>query len=189
MQTDQSSPFKTLTSKKIVETKWLKLFEDEIIHPNGEPGIYTFVDAIPGIIVIAEENGQIYFIKEYKYPIKQWIWNLVTGGINEGDDPLQRAKDELYEETGLKAYSWKNLGKSFMAPGIASTYQFVYLAQDLELNENTHRGEGDEAISTIKKFSIPETKELIQNGELENGLALSALMRYFVYLEKESPNK
>lgn len=166
------SSWKTLESNIVYENKWIRLIEDKVIRPDGSEGIYAYMDAIPGIVVIAEDNGEIFFINEYKYPIKKYIWNLVTGGLGREEDPLMRAKSELYEEMGIKAENWTE---------IESTYNHVFLARDLVVNEEHALGEGDEIIAEIKKISIQVIHEMIKNGEIENGLVLGALMQYFVY--------
>jgi len=180
------SSWKTLESNIVYENKWIRLIEDKVIRPDGSEGIYAYMDAIPGIVVIAEDNGEIFFINEYKYPIKKYIWNLVTGGLGREEDPLIRAKSELYEEMGIKAENWTDLGNFYTAPEIESTYNHVFLARDLVVNEEHALGEGDEIIAEIKKISIQGIHEMIENGEIDNGLVLGVLMQYFVYT-KQSP--
>jgi len=110
-----TSPWKTLSSKIVYESKWMRLFEDKVIHLDGTNGIYSYLNAIPGIIVIAEKDGKYLMINEYKYPAKQWIWNFITGGYHEGEDPLVRAKQELLEETGYSAKTG-HISGSFTSP-------------------------------------------------------------------------
>jgi len=178
------SPWKTLTSDIIYENKWIRIIEDQIIHPDGQSGIYAYMDAIPGIVVIVEDEEGIYFINEYKYPLKKWIWNLVTGGLGRSENPLQRAKSEVYEEMGIKAEKWIEIGKFYFAPAIETTYNHVFLAQNLTVGNDHKLGLGDEAIRELKKFSVTEIRRMIKNGEIESGLVLGALMQYFVYTKQ-----
>ncbi len=157
----------------------MKFIEDKIIHPDGADGIYSYLNAIPGIIVIAQKDGRLLMINEYKYPLKQWIWNLITGGYQQGEDPLVRAKQELIEETGYSAKSWKHLGKFYFAPAIETTYNHCYLATDLILENKENLGEGDEAIREMKWFEIEEIMKMINSGEIVSGLVLGILMQYF----------
>lgn len=176
----KSSPWETRSSRIVYESKWMKLIEDKIVHPDGSDGIYSYLNAIPGIIVIAKKDRKLLMINEYKYPLKQWIWNFVTGGYQEGEDPEVRAKTELLEETGYSAKNWKHLGKFYFAPAIETTYNHCYLATDLVLESTEKLGEGDEAIREIKWFEIKEIVNMINSGEIVSGLVLGILMQYFV---------
>lgn len=177
---NNGSPWKTLSLRIVYESKWMKLIEDKIIHPDRSDGIYSYLNAIPGIIVMAEDDGKFLMINEYKYPLKQWIWNFVTGGYQEGEDPGVRAKTELLEETGYSAKNWKHLGKFYFAPAIETTYNHCYLATDLVLENTEKLGEGDEAIREIKWFEIGEIMKMIHSGEIVSGLVLGILMQYYV---------
>lgn len=167
----------------------MRFIRDETIQPNGEKGEYTYLDAIPGVVVLAVEDDAIYMIREYKYPIHKWIWNLFTGGINPKEDPLEVAKKELYEEGKISANKWKNLGIFYFAPGIESTYNHIFLATDLEINKFEINGTGNEAIIKIKKIPYEKVKAMINNDEIETGLVLGTLMKYFVFLENNTQSQ
>ena len=175
----RKSPWKTINSSVIYENKWMKFIKNDVIHPNGAKGEYTVLDAIPGVVILALEDDSIFFIKEFKYPINKWIWNTFTGGIHEGESALDVAKNELREEGNIIANKWADLGHFYTAPGIELTDNFVFLATDLERGDFQKDGEGDEAIEQIQKFRFDEIKEMIKNGEIENGLTLAALMLFF----------
>ena len=178
------SPWQTIKSEIVYSNKWMKLIENDVIHPNGTNGEYTYLDAIPGVVVIAYEDNSIFLIREFKYPIDKWIWTLITGGIDEGQNPLDVAKNELKEEANIIANKWLDLGNFYTAPGIEITDNYTYLATELSVGEFHTDGEGNEAINRIQKFNLDEIKNMITRGDIENGLALAALMKFFNYLEK-----
>lgn len=177
------SPWKTLSTEEVFKNKWMKLIRNEVIHPNGTKGEYTYLNAIPGVVVIAYQDDSIYFIREFKYPIDKWIWNLFTGGIHQGEDPLEIAKEELLNEGNITARKWIDLGSFFFAPAIETTYNHVYLATNLTIDVFKPNGEGDEAIQEIKKVPLFDVKEMINLGKIESGLVLGALMKFFTYNE------
>lgn len=183
------SPWKTLSTEEVFNNKWMKLIKNEVIHPNGIKGEYTYLEAIPGIVVLAYEDNSIYFIREFKYPIDKWIWNLFTGGLHEGEDSLKVAKEELYNEGKIIAEHWIDLGKFYFAPAIETTYNHVYIATNLKIGTFEPNGEGDEAIKEIKKVPFEEIKEMINSRKIESGLVLGALMKFFTYIEVTKLNK
>jgi ADP-ribose pyrophosphatase len=183
-----NSPWQTTKSDIVYANKWMRFIKNDVIHPNGVAGEYTFLDAIPGVVVIAIEDDSIYFIREFKYPIDKWIWNLFTGGIHEGQDPLTVAKDELFSEGKIRANKWVDLGVFFFAPAIETTYNHVFLATDLTIEKFEPDGEGDEAIKEMKKIPLNNIKKMIDQGKIESGLVLGALMKFFTYAENNKIN-
>lgn len=177
------SPWKTLNTEVVFSNKWMKLIRNDVIHPNGNKGEYTYMNAIPGVVIIAYEDNSIYLIQEYKYPIDKWIWNLITGGISDGLEPLNVAKDELREEANITANKWLSLGNFYTAPGIEITDNFTFLATELIVGDSQNNGEGDEAINQVRKVPMDEIKDMIMKGEIDNGIALAALMKFFTYIE------
>lgn len=178
------SPWKTISSNTVYKNPWIQVSEDKIIHPDGKEGIYGYMEAIPGVIVLVEDDKGIYFINEYKYPLKKWIWNLVTGGVGLDEDPLERAKIEILEEMGITATDWTRLGIFYSSPAVDSTKHYIFLARDLVVNENRTPGMGDEAIRAVKKLSLTEIYSMIKRGKIESGLVLGALMQYFSHTGK-----
>jgi ADP-ribose pyrophosphatase len=89
--------------KKVVhKNKWFSI-EKHILGGGQE---YFFLDKKPTVFIITEtEDKKIVLVKEYRYPIKQTIWQLPAGMVEDGNE-LSFAKKELLEETGLKARSW-----------------------------------------------------------------------------------
>jgi len=180
-----NSPWQTTKSDIVYANKWMKFVKNEVIHPNGAKGEYTYLDAIPGVVILAQEENSIYLIREFKYPINKWIWNLFTGGVNKGQEPLDVAKNELKEEGNIIANKWVELGHFYTAPGIEVTDNYVFLATGLVVGEFHKGGQGDEAIDQIQKIKYEEINLMIKNGEIENGLSLAALMMFFNYIKSD----
>jgi len=179
--------WKTLSSKIIYQNPWIKIHQDIVTRPDGEEGLYAYLEKPPGNFIIAmDDDSNVYLIKEYRYPIKKTILQLPAGVINKNSTNLFQAKKELFEETGIKAKTWKHLGKFYVGAGHETTICHTYLATNLDLSQlkTTHQ-EGDEAIQEILKVSLKELKKMISSGKLNCGISLSALSHLFVYLESQ----
>jgi len=110
--------WKKINSKIIYKNPWLQLREDLVIRPDGKRGVYSVVERLPVNFVIALDQKEcIFFIKEYRYPIKKTILQLPAGVTDKNKDFLSSAKKELLEETGIKAKRWKKLGGFYIGPG------------------------------------------------------------------------
>ena len=69
---NDANPFKTISSKELYENPWIRLVEDQILKPNGEPGIYGklhFNNYALGIVAVSE-NMDIWLVGQYRYVFK-----------------------------------------------------------------------------------------------------------------------
>jgi 8-oxo-dGTP pyrophosphatase MutT (NUDIX family) len=175
------NPWRTLKSKRIYENPWIKIQEDKVIQPGGQKGIYSFLIKPPGAFVIAHEDDSIYFLKQFRYVIKKWIYELPAGVI-VGKDNLANAKRELFEETGIKAKKWKLLGGYYCAPGHETTRDYAFLATNLDTSSIRIAQEGDESILSVEKIKISKLRKMLAAKKIECGISLAALSLFFNYL-------
>src|SRR3712207_4165057 len=106
------NPWKTVDSRTVYDNPWINVREDQVIRPDGAPGIYGVVHMKNQAIAVLpmDKDGSIYLVGQYRYTLNAYSWEIPEGGSPEGEDPLETAQRELLEETGLVAASWKLLG-------------------------------------------------------------------------------
>lgn len=177
------NPWTILSTKIVYQNPWMTVHEDKVIHPGGGEGIYGTIEAKDGVLLIPEdEDGSIYIMEAYRYPIKKWVWELCSGGIDEGDTPEECARKELQEELGLQADTIIKVGE--FGPSYGGTMndrQYVFVARGLHQVSAAH--EAGEAIRATKKISRDELFRQVRDGELEDGQTLACLLHYKIWLE------
>lgn len=173
--------WKKISSKIIYKNQWLQLREDIVIRPDGKKGKYSVLERPPVNFIIAlDQKGLIFFIKEYRYPIKKNVLQLPAGTTNKKESSLTSAKKELFEEVGLRAKNWDRIGKFYIGPGHENIYANVFLATKLDtskLGKSEHAK--NELILKVIKLPIVKIKQLIISGEIECGITLAALNVFF----------
>ncbi len=120
--------WKRIDRKLVYDNPWIKLWEDHVIRPDGNEGIYGFLEKIPGVFIVPydEKDNSIYFLEQFRYPINKTIYEFPAGVI-DNPELLSNAKRELLEETGLTAGKWEQLGEFYVAAGHETTKIHVFL--------------------------------------------------------------
>ena len=79
---------KTLSSTSIFDGKVVKLRKDEIALPNGNTSFREVIHHPGGACVLVENNGYIYFVRQFRYPYQKTLLEIPAGKLNEGENPL-----------------------------------------------------------------------------------------------------
>lgn len=174
MKKKTENPWKVLSTKKVYQSRFLKVFEDKVIDPQGNPSIHNLVspgDYIGGVSVVAlTHDNSIYLVRQYRYAYGGYTLELVGGGVEKGRLPLEVAKEELREEAGLLAGSWKKLLKIYPATEGGKNRVTLFLATNLtECSE----GKISENNMSVVKIPLIEAVDLVMKGKIP--LASSAL--------------
>src|SRR3954467_4898654 len=174
MRPDETkSPWKTITSKQVYDNPWIAVREDQVIRPDGEPGIYGVVhykNIAVGVLPI--EDDHVYLVGQYRYPLEQYSWEIPEGGCPEGEEPLRAAQRELREETGLEAKHWGMLGEAYPSNSVADEYAVWFLATDLVPGEQ--QPEGTEVIG-VRRVPLREAVAMAMDGRITDALSALAL--------------
>jgi 8-oxo-dGTP pyrophosphatase MutT (NUDIX family) len=178
---DTSNPWKTNGSKVVYENAWIHVREDSVIRPDKQPGIYGVVhykNKAMGVLPIDDE-GCTYLVGQYRYTLNFYSWEIPEGGSPEGEDPLEGAKRELLEETGLEAREWRLLCRSHLSNSVTDEEAILYLATNLR--QGRANPEGTEKLE-VKRVPFEEALDMVLRGEITDAMSVMAIQAYAVSL-------
>lgn len=170
------NPWKKLSSKVAYENPWISVFHEDVLNPNGNPGIYGrvhFKNLAIGIVPI-DENGMTWLVGQYRYPLNLYSWEIVEGGGKIGVDPEESARRELKEECGLLAGSLREIGRAHLSNSVSDELAILYVATELTQDEAEPE---DTEMLTVKKIALKEAFEWIEQGEITDSMSVIALQK------------
>lgn len=166
---------KQISTETIYKGKILTLEKDKVLCPSGNISTREVIRHQNSVAILAKVNNKFIFIKQFRYPYDEIIWEIPAGKIDNNEEPLLAAIRELEEETGYKANDLTYLGK--MYPTCAYTDEIIYLYYTDHLEKTKQNLDQNEVVQ-LYYLSNDEIDNMILNGEFKDAKILSALAIY-----------
>lgn len=177
---------KILKSEIIYQGKAFGVRRDELIEPTG---VRTMREVVthPGSVVVLPvlPDGQIVLVRQYRHATRQYLWELVAGRMERGEDPKKGARRELIEETGYRAKKLTVFLDFFPTPGFLEERMYLLLAEDVTPGEAAP--EEDEKIM-VAAYTRDQLEQMIRTGKLRDAKSIAGLLFYFSFLAKSGNN-
>jgi 8-oxo-dGTP pyrophosphatase MutT (NUDIX family) len=173
---DAPSPWTRLSRTLVYENAWIQLFHDEVLRPDGAPGVYGVMHPrthAVGVIAI-DDRDRVLLVGQYRYTIERYSWEIPEGGVPIGEDPLEGARRELAEETGYRASRWRELMRFSLSNSTTDETGALYVATDLTEGEAHPDGTEDLALRWVP---FDEAIGLVRSGDLFDSLTQIGLLR------------
>ncbi len=168
------SPFTTLSSAIVWSCPWYRVRQDEIVTPDGQPGVYNVVEKADAVwIVPVTTDGQIAMVYQYRYTVDEWCWEVPAGSLKGAQSVEEAATEELHEEVGGVAGELLYIGRFFLANGICNEVGHIFLATGVTLGKPAH--EAAEVMSVHLK-PIDEALRMARAGEITDGPTALAML-------------
>ena len=168
--------WKKLSSQTMYDNPWMTVYEDEVINPGGGRNQYGWVHFKNRAIAIVplDEDGNTWLVGQQRFTLDEYSWELPMGGGPLDESPLDAAKRELKEETGLTAERWTEIMKVHTSNSITDEEGFVFVAEGLTQGETEFEEMEDLA---IRKLSLADAVRLVNDGEITDAITIAALLR------------
>lgn len=168
------NPWKIIAQKTVYDNPWISVTEYDVINPSGGEGIYGkvhFKNLAIGIVAMDEE-GYIWLVGQFRFTLDAYSWEIPEGGGYPGTDPLESAKRELKEETGLIADKWEKLLEIHLSNSVSDEFGIIYLATGLQQLEA--EPEETEKLS-IRKIHMEDAYAMVLNHQITDSLSVAGI--------------
>jgi ADP-ribose pyrophosphatase len=126
---------------------------DVVRHPGG------------CVIIPMDGDNNIYLVKQFRVAFEKEILELPAGKLDAGEDPMECAKRELKEETGITAGAVSYITSIFPSPGFCNEVIHIFYAKDLKAG-NASPDEGEYV--QLVKMPLGELLRMVWDGRVND---------------------
>jgi ADP-ribose pyrophosphatase len=166
-----------LSSKTLFRGRVVQLKVERVIEPGGVETTREVVCHAGSVVIVPHlPDGRLILVRQYRHAVRQSLWELVAGGMERGETPLQSARRELLEETGYRARVLEPLLEFYPSPGVLS--EKMHLVEAWDLTPAPGQPDADERIE-IGFFTVNQVMKMIQSHEIRDGKTLVGILLLF----------
>lgn len=164
--------WKKLSGKTLYTNPYWEYRIDEFELPSGRRGQYHYAHTHGAVMVVpVDARGRITMVRQYRYLMGGESVEFVCGGVREGDSFDKTARQELAQEAGLQADSWRLVASFVPFNGMCDESCRVYEATGLS---ETHAAPDETEEFECVSLSREQIGSMITRGEIRDGMTLAA---------------
>jgi len=174
--TSAIGPWRRRARRVAYANPWITVWHDDVMRPDGNPGIYGvvhFASLAAGIVALDDED-RILLVGQHRYTLDAYSWEIPEGGVPAGEDPLEGARRELCEETGVVAARWREIGRFHLSNSVTDEAGVLYLATDLA--REAAAPEGTEELA-VRWVAFDEALAMTLDGRVTDAMAIMGIQR------------
>jgi len=181
--TDEGNPWKKKSERIIYDNPWIIVREHQVIDPSGKDTIYGVVSAkhlAIGIIPL-DDDYNTWLVGQYRYPLHRYSWEIVEGGGKFDVDPVESARRELKEETGLTARNYTEILRLQTSNCISDEIAIVYVAKGI--TEGIADPDDDEKLK-VAKVPFSEACRMVMDGRIEDSISVGGILKAHLLMKE-----
>jgi 8-oxo-dGTP pyrophosphatase MutT (NUDIX family) len=173
-------PWDRGAAREVYDNPWIRITEHAATAPTGRPATYGLVSFKNLAIAVLPlfEDGSTVLVGQHRFPAMDYSWEIPEGGGPLEEDPLESAKRELAEETGLQAAEWREILRAQLSNSVSDERAFGYLAMGLTPATAGHAADETEALE-LARVPFREALDAAVAGDLQDMLTVAMLLKAY----------
>ncbi|MEU6488292.1 NUDIX hydrolase [Streptomyces sp. NPDC046887] len=144
---------------------------EDVVMPDGSVHTRDY-QVHPGSVAVLAlgEDDQVVVLRQYRHPVRHKLWEIPAGLLDvPGENPLNAAVRELYEEAHIKADDWRVLSDVYTTPGGCDEAVRIFLARGLsDVEGERFAAAEEEADMELARVPLDELARRVLAGDLHN---------------------
>jgi 8-oxo-dGDP phosphatase len=167
-------------ARAVYDNPWIRVTEYAATAPTGRPALYGLVSFKNYAVAILPlfDDGTTLLVGQNRFPAGDYSWEIPEGGGPLEHDPLESAKRELAEETGLQAAEWHEVMRAQLSNSVTDEQMFGYLALGLSPARAGQEADDTEALETVR-VPFREALDAAMAGHLPDMLTVAMLLKAY----------
>jgi len=150
----------------------VKLYDGPVFSVERRDGKDVVVHGPAVAIVPVDRDGVLTLVRQPRVPAGGPVLELPAGGVEEGESPLETARRELREETGLHGGEWIEVATFFTTPGFCDERMHVFVARGLEAGPASPEGSEEIELVRVPLADVPSLLPEVDDAKTLAGLLL-----------------
>jgi ADP-ribose pyrophosphatase len=164
-----------LAHERVYDGKVFDVDRDRVRMPNGREVTVDVVRHSKSVVLLpVPAPGQVILIKQYRYAVNRWMWELPAGSVDEGEQPEAAARRECHEEIGQVPDTIVRLSALHPTPGYCDEEMIFFRLSGLSTPSEAAVPDEDEDIEP-KVFSIGDARDMVRRGEITDMKTVAGL--------------
>ena len=164
-----------LSTDRVFDGKVFDVDRDRVRMPNGREVTVDVVRHPKSVVIVpVPEPKHVILIRQYRYPVNAFLWELPAGSVDAGESPEQAAARECHEEIGQVPGTVVRLGALFPTPGYCDEEMVFFRVSDLQDGAEPAAVDEDEDIEA-RTFELREARDMVRRGEIVDMKTIVAL--------------
>ena len=160
------SEVKRVSHDRVFDGKVFAVDRDRVRMQNGREVTLDIVRHPRSVVLLpVPERGHVILVRQFRYAVNEFLWELPAGSVDEGETPEQAAVRECHEEIGRIPGTVVRLGALYPTPGYCDESMVFYRLSDLQEATEAAAQDDDEDIE-VKVFTLSDARDMVRSGEI-----------------------
>jgi len=152
--------------ERIFDGRVFAIDRDRVRMPNGREVVVDVVRHPRSVVLIpVPEPGHVVLIRQFRYAVNKYLWELPAGSVDPGEEPEAAAKRECHEEIGQLPDTVVRLAALLPTPGYCDEEMIFFRVSGLSVPDEAAALDEDEDIEP-RTFTIADAREMVRRGEI-----------------------
>jgi len=178
--------WETISSERDFANAHLEVVTERVRTPfRSEPRTWTIVHRKAAVIIAPmTREGKILLIRQERIPIREAIWEMPSGQIDNHNADQGEIKKvalrELREEAGYELVQDGELipiGHYFSSPGFTDERGYFFLARPVQRCKESPDRDETESILDCREFTVEQIRRMIAQNEIRDANTLGLWAR------------
>jgi 8-oxo-dGTP pyrophosphatase MutT (NUDIX family) len=168
---------------RVIYKGFITLYEDEVIDPNGNPGIRNRITVKKGSVVVIprDKSGTFFLVGQDRYAVSEYSLEFPNGGVEEGEEVVKAAVRELGEETGLTSNKLHYVGGFHPLNSLMERMVHIVFADEVVVATDQSWTQDEYEKIDLEKCSLSKVRQMIEEDQIKDALTICAFMKFVLW--------